>query len=92
MRVLPVTHAACKDVRLAGEVQYRETSLRIEPEQLTDELKDLMRRLIERVGGDAPARKVPSYSECRFCDITAADCPEKIEQAQRVETVVHDLF
>ena len=92
MRVLPVTHAACKDVRLAGEVQYRETSLRIEPEQLTDELKALMRGLIERVGGDAPARKVPSFSECRFCDITSADCPEKIEQALRVQTVEHDLF
>ena len=92
MRVLPVTHAACKDVRLAGEVQYRETSLRIEPEQLTDELKALMRGVIERVGGDAPARKVPSFSECRFCDITAADCPEKIEQALRVQTVAHDMF
>lgn len=92
MRVLPLTHAACKSVKLAGEVQYRETSLRIEPEQLTDELKALMRGLIERIGGDTPARKVPSFSECRFCDITSADCPERVEHEQRSTRVEHDLF
>jgi len=31
MRVLPITHAACRGVPLAGEVQYRDASLRIEP-------------------------------------------------------------
>jgi hypothetical protein len=81
MLVLPLTHEACRHVKLAGEVQYRESRLRIEPEKLSDELKGLIRATIERVGGDAPPARVPSASECRFCDITAADCPERVDAA-----------
>jgi len=93
MRVLPLTHAACGGVPLAGEVQYRDASLRIEPGQLTDELKGLIRGTIERVGSATPAVKVPSLSECRFCEITAADCPERVEEERRSRAPVeHDLF
>ena len=92
MRVLPLTHVACRGVPLAGEVQYRDASLRIEPGQLTDELKGLIRGTIERVGSEMPAVKVPSLSECRFCEITAADCPERVGEEQSPAAVDHDLF
>ena len=92
MRVLPITHAACKDVTLAGEVQYRDASLRIAPGQLTAELKGLIRGTIERVGSETPAAKVPSLSECRFCEITAADCPGRVDEEQSRAAVDHDLF
>ena len=92
MRVLPLTDARCGRVRLAGEVQYREASVRIEPEQLDDMLKALIRGVIEHVGGDEAPRRVPSYAECRFCDLTAADCPNQVELDTRVSTVEHDLF
>ena len=92
MRVLPITHVACRGVPLAGEVQYRDASVRIEPSQLTDELKGLIRGTIERVGASAPAVKVPSLSECRFCEITAADCPERVDEEQSAAAVDHDLF
>ena len=92
MMVLPYTHAACKDVPLAGEVQYRDASVHIAPEQLTDEMRWLIRGVIERVGGTVPAVKVPSFSECRFCDLTAADCAERVDEAVNGEAVEHDLF
>ena len=93
MLVLPYTHKACKDVTLAGEVQYRDTSLPIEAGQLTDELRWLIRGVIERVSGPEPLAKVPSLSECRFCDLTVADCPERVEQSPAGgESVTHDLF
>lgn len=92
MRVLPLTHAACRGVALAGEVQYRDTSLRIEPDQLTDELKTLLRDTVARLGADTPAVKVPSFSECRFCEITAADCPEREDEAESPVAVEHDFF
>jgi hypothetical protein len=94
MLVLPHTHKACKDVAIAGEVQYRETSLRIEPDQLTDEMRWLIRGVIECVGGPEPPAKVPSLPECRFCDLTAADCPERVEQppAAAAGPAAHDLF
>jgi len=92
VRVLPLTHPACKGVTLAGEVQYRESSLRIEPNQLTDELKGILRNLIERVGGDTPAVRVPSVAECRFCKITATDCPDRIDGEESPADMEHDLF
>lgn len=92
MLVLPLTHASCKGVALAGEVQYRDGRLPIASEKLDDELKALISGTIGRVGGEKPLPKVPSLSECRFCDITAADCPERIDEAQRVEVVETDLF
>ena len=79
-------------VGLAGEVQYRDSRRRIAPQKLDDELKGLISATIERVGGEAPLPKVPSLSECRFCDLTAADCPERVEEARRVEVVETDLF
>jgi hypothetical protein len=37
---------------------------------------------------------VPSASECRFCDITAADCPERVDEEREAGAteVEHDLF
>ncbi len=34
-------------------------------------------QLIRRVASSTPARKVPSPLECGFCNLTAADCPER---------------
>jgi len=93
MLVLPYTHKACKDVTLAGEVQYRDASLPIEADQLTEEMRWLIRGVIERVCGPAALPKVPSLSECRFCDLTVADCPERVEQPPAGgESGAHDLF
>ena len=35
--------------------------------------------LIRRLSADDPARRVPTRQECRFCDITAEDCAERVE-------------
>ena len=35
--------------------------------------------LIRRIAADKPAARVPSEHECRFCDITAEDCPERLD-------------
>jgi hypothetical protein len=92
MYVLPTTHAALRGKSLAGEVQYRDTSLLIEPAKLSDEVRGLIRATIERVGGDEPLARVPSYSECRFCDITGEDCPERVEEEPAAKAREHDLF
>ena len=73
--------------------RVRRGQARRAPGQLTDELKGLIRGTIERVGGATPAVKVPSLSECRFCEITAADCPERVDEERRSRAPVeHDLF
>ena len=35
--------------------------------------------LIRRLADDRPTKRVPSPQECRFCDISAADCPVRID-------------
>ena len=36
--------------------------------------------LLLRLADDRPAKRVPSAAECRFCDISAADCPQHVEE------------
>jgi len=92
MLVLPLTHEACRGITLAGEIQYKELRQPIEPTRLDDEMKGLIRATIERVGGPIEPPKVPSPSECRWCDVTTADCPERQEGQHTETTAEHDLF
>ena len=43
-----------------------------------DRAADLIKRLADT---EQPPPRTPSASECAFCDITAADCPDRIEEA-----------
>jgi hypothetical protein len=92
MWVLPHTHSAYDGQVVNGEVQYRESRRSIASDRLSDELKTIMRSTIERLGADEAPAKLPSWSECRFCDFTAADCPERIDEEPRAASVEHDLF
>jgi hypothetical protein len=47
------------------------------------DLKELVRKTVQTIGGPEPARKVPSRGECRYCDISRADCPERVEIVSR---------
>ena len=46
---------------------------------IDDEFRNAVRNLMRRVVSDAPARRVPSSQECRFCILSATDCPERID-------------
>jgi hypothetical protein len=43
------------------------------------EIKKLFRKTVETIGGPEPARKLASWGECRYCDVSRTDCPERIE-------------
>ena len=43
--------------------------------------------LIRRLASETLARRVSSGSECRFCDITADDCPDRIDGEIREEEI-----
>lgn len=43
------------------------------------------------IGGPEPAKKVPSWGECRYCDISKADCPHRIV-VRPGTTSSHGLF
>ena len=47
--------------------------------------------LVCRLASKIPARRVPSPGECRFCEITPADCPERAEEGSPEEGMTDDF-
>jgi PD-(D/E)XK nuclease superfamily len=82
----PPSFAAALHKRLAGELVYRERRVAIQPEEFTPALRGRILEMIGRVGSNTPLDRVPSEHECRFCDISAADCPQRIDAPQTVAT------
>jgi hypothetical protein len=65
--------------RFDGLVVYPDHEVRIPAEAVDTVFVDNLAGLIKRVSADTPARRVPSAGECKFCDLTAKDCLEKVE-------------
>lgn len=80
--VLPLTLDAIKGKRLVGELQYKDGSVDILPEELTPDVKERIVAMIRKMGEASPARRVPSFRECMFCPVSSADCPDRIEKKQ----------
>ena len=69
-----------RTLKMRGQVTYRNHTVRIPPEAVDDRFIQNLGALIRRLAADQPAQRVPSAQECRFCDIGAADCPQRIEE------------
>ncbi len=94
MIVLPHAIERFRGRVLDGEVCYRQERILIEPFKITPQLKDLLRRTMHQVGGAAPLERVPSHGECRWCDISRRDCPQRIESGPAAPATApgHNLF
>ncbi len=68
--------------KVAGEIVYPDKSVKVGPGAVHGGFVQEMAALIRRLASDEPARRVPSAQECRFCDISSADCPARIEVEQ----------
>ena len=51
----------------------------IPADSVNDAFVSRLTEFIKKMSSPMPARKVPSLPECRFCDLTKADCPDRIE-------------
>ena len=76
---LPRALPQYQNARITGEVIYPTRTVRV-PQGGVDQgfIQDLG-SLIRRIAAAETPRRVPSAAECRFCDITVADCPERME-------------
>ena len=81
-----------RGTELRGQVTYRDHTVRISVDAVDDQFIQNLGALIRRVSGDEPARRVPSRAECRFCDISAADCPARVEDDYQPEDGTTDDF
>jgi CRISPR/Cas system-associated exonuclease Cas4 (RecB family) len=79
-------------MRISGEVFYKESAIRIEPEELTQDLKRQIFGLAKQIGTmqSAPP-KTPSALECAMCPISKNDCPDRIEDPAEAVSET-DLF
>ena len=92
MLILPLTHRACRDMSIEGQLRYRDNTVKVPASKITTELRGLFRETMHDVGGNDPLPRVPSWDECRFCDIGAADCPQRVEAPTPETGSGHDLF
>ena len=74
-----------RNAKLRGQVTYRDHTVRIPAEAVDEAFIQNLGALIRRLSADEPARRVPSPQECRFCDITAEDCPVRVDGASGTE-------
>jgi hypothetical protein len=47
--------------------------------------------MLRKVCQTDPLRKVPSAPECKFCSISSADCPERLDGEDEPQTCGGDL-
>ena len=65
---------------MRGQVTYDDHTVRIPAEAVDDQFIQNLGALIRRLSADKPPARVPSRQECRFCDISALDCPERVDE------------
>ena len=78
MYALPRALHQYQHAKLAGEIVYPTRTARVPMGSLHTQFKTDLGSLIRRIAADKPAARVPSEHECRFCDITAEDCPARV--------------
>lgn len=76
----------CDGKRVSGRVVYRDGWVEVPGESFTPELRQRIVDTMLKVSGPAPLPTAPSATECRFCDISKADCPARIDAPADVIT------
>ena len=82
---LPLTGDRYKELQLHGQVSYQDHTVEVPSAAVDHRFTDRLAGLIRRIASDTPAAQVPSSAECRFRDITGADCPERIDDEDAAE-------
>jgi len=90
MLALPLGPAHCRGRLLRGEVQYREAVVPIAASKVDDAFREMVKDAMNVAASAEPPARTPSPSECRFCDVTATDCPDRVDGA--TSEAATDLF
>ena len=82
MLVLPMVWGQ-PDLQPEGAVVYKETAVPV-PWASVQPMREPLFKLIRDLAVDAKPEAVPSEKECRFCDVTATDCPQRFGEGAAV--------
>ena len=91
MYAVPLAFPRYRDKSIEGAIAYREREVTIPSHAVSEGFKTSLVALINRLSSEMPAVKVPSALECKYCDITKADCPERVEDGQPAEGETTDF-
>ena len=91
MYAVPRSLGQHKGVLFGGRVVYADHQIDIPASAVDSNFVSNVTDLILRLASDQPARRIPSARECRYCDITSKDCPERVDQEPAVEGVTSDF-
>ena len=76
MYALPMALPEYRDFKFAGESVYNDRTERVPQGGIDQGFVRNLGSLIRRIAAPEPPVRLPSAQECRFCDITAVDCPD----------------
>ena len=91
MYALPRALERYKGLSIAGQVAYPEHVVDIPADAVDGRFVENLGGLIRRLASQIPARRVPSPGECRFCEITLADCPDRADEGPPEEGTTGDF-
>ena len=69
-----------RGLALSGQVAYPDHVVDIPAAAVDEGFIRNLGGLIRRLAAETSARRVPSPMECRYCEITKADCPDRLEE------------
>ena len=52
---------------------------RIPADSVDDAFVSRLAEFMRKMTSDMPPRRVPSLAECGWCELTSADCPDRVE-------------
>ena len=84
MHLFPWAHPELQGLTIKGLLVYGDHEEVIEPEAVDRQFVQALQGLVTRLANTGePAVKVPAWSECQFCDISAVHCPERVEKPDK---------
>jgi hypothetical protein len=78
MWAIPLAFRQYSAVTFDGKVVYRDQQVPIPSSAINESFTNNLAKLVQRLGGSKPLPKVPSATECGFCQIASPECPERI--------------
>jgi hypothetical protein len=81
MWAFPRARVQIRGLPMDGLVVYGDHDVPISRERLDARFLDDLDYFMKVLGSREPAHRVPSWSNCRFCDIAKNDCSVRVESA-----------
>jgi len=89
---LPRCFNQYKNIKLEGcLVYYPNTRIEVSQSIIDERFIDHLNYWLNILDADTPPAKAPSENECLFCNITKANCPERIEKTPDKNQITHRL-